>query len=145
MGIPSSRPWWPATPEAAATLALSLRERGAAWQLFELCVVAAASDEWETFAGAMAALCDVSVRSIRNMVETAKYDSSWAILYGQTSMTPALFPLFIEVLKAARQFPPASDETAARARRLAVLQRALASPDIRLLKVPAELKAALLA
>lgn len=145
MSMPSSRPWWPATPGSAATLALSLRDSGAALQLFELCAVAAASHDWDVFAGAIAALCDVSVRSIRNMVETAQFDGSWAILYAQTSMPADLFPLFTEVLKAARRFPPVSDESAARAQRLAVLQQALASPDLRLLKVPAELKAALLA
>lgn len=114
-------------------------------QLFELCTVAAASQEWEIFAGAMAALCDVGARSIRNMVETAKFDSSWGILYGETSMPSELFPLFIEILKATRRFQPVSDEGAARAQRLAVLQQALASPDLRLLRVPPELRAALLA
>ncbi|MBX7200409.1 MAG: hypothetical protein K1X51_13670 [Rhodospirillaceae bacterium] len=141
----SSRPWWPTTPQAAATLALSLRASGSSRQLFELCTVAAASQEWEIFAGAMAALCDVGARSIRNMVETAKFDSSWGILYGLTSMPADLFPLFIEVLKVARRFQPAADERAARAQRLAVLQQALSSPDLQLLTVPAEFEAALLA
>ncbi len=145
MSTHASRPWWPATPEAAATLALSLRSQGASLQLFELCVVAAASQEWDIFTAAMAALCDVGVRSIRNMVETAKFDSSWGILYGQTAMPAVLFPLLIEVLKVARRFHPASDDGAVRAQRLAVLQQALSSPDLRLLKVPADLKAALLA
>jgi hypothetical protein len=145
MSTSSPRPWWPATAEAAATLALELRNVADSMRLFELCTVAAAGQEWEIFAGAMAALCDVSVRSIRNMVETAKFDSSWSILYGQTSMSADLFPLFIEVLKVARRFQPVKGEGPARAQRLAVLQQALASPDLRRLKVPADVRAALLA
>ena len=141
----SSRPWWPATQQAAATLALSLRENGTSWQLFKLCTIAAASQEWEIFAEAMATVCDVGVRSIRNMVETAKFDSSWSILYSQTTMPAELFPLFIEILKVARRFQPIGGERATRAQRLAALQQALSSPDLRLLKVPAEFKAALLA
>lgn len=139
------RPWWPATPKVAAALALEMRNGAQGLRLFELCALAAAAQEWEIFAGAMAALCDVSVRGIRNMVETAKFDSSWGILYGHTSMPAELFPLFIEVLKAARQFQPVTGESAARAQRLAVMQQALASPDLRRLKVPVDLKTALLA
>ncbi len=145
MNTHSSRPWWPTTPAAAAALALSLRDRGAAPQLFELCTVAAASQEWDIFAAAMAALGDVSVRSIRNMVEAAKFDSSWGILYGRAAMPAGLFPLLIEVLKAAQRLPPAADEGARHARRLAVMQQALSSPDLRLLDVAADVKAALLA
>lgn len=145
MSTPAPRPWWPASPDAATALALSLRNSGAAMRLFEFCVIAAASQDWEIFASAMAALCDVSVRSIRNMAWTAKFDGSWAILYGQTGMPPELFPLFTEILKVARQFPQAAGEQPSRAQRLAVLQQAMGSPDLRLLKLPADLKAALLA
>lgn len=145
MSTSLSRPWWPATADAAATLALELRHAAESARLFELCTLAAAAQEWDIFAGAMAALCDVSVRGIRNMVETAKFDSSWSILYGQTSMPPDLFPLFIEVLKVARRFQPVKAEGPARAQRVAVLQQALASPDLRGLKVPADVRAALLA
>ena len=102
MNTPALRPWWPASPAAAAELALSLRETSAAQQLFELCAVAAAAQAWTIFTSTMAALCDVSARTIRNMVETAKFDSSWGILYGQTGMPTELYPLFIEILKSAR-------------------------------------------
>ncbi len=144
MNTPALRPWWPATPASAAELALSLRETSAAQQLFELCAVAVAAQEWTIFTGAMAALCDVGARSIRNMVETAKFDSSWGILYGQTGMPADLYPLFMEILKSARRFTLAEGQTASRVQRLAVLQQALASPDLRGLNLPPDLKAALL-
>ncbi|MHB1204218.1 MAG: hypothetical protein ACYCZX_01520 [Rhodospirillaceae bacterium] len=143
MNTPAPRLWWPANPDAAAALALSLRGSGAAMRLFEFCAIAAASQDWEIFASAMAALCDVGMRAIRNMAGTARFDSSWAILYGQTGMPPELFPLFTEILKVVRQFQ--HGEQPSRAQRLAVLQQAMGSPDLRLLKLPAELKAALLA
>ena len=139
------RPWWPATPHAAAALAISLRAREATAQLFEFCALAAAAQHWDIFTSAMAALCDVGVRAVRNMVETAKFDSSWSILYGQTTMPPDLFPLFIEILKVARTFQPVEGEPANRTQRLTVLQQAMTNPDLRGLKLPAELKAALLA
>jgi hypothetical protein len=145
MSTPLSRPWWPASPEAAAELAVLLRDSGAVPQLFEFCVVAAASQEWEIFAGAMAALCEVGVRSIRNMLDTAKFDSSWGILYGETAMPQELFPLFIEILKVARKCQPVEGEQPRRAQRIAVLQQTMASPDLRGLKLPPDLKAALLA
>ena len=145
MNTPASRPWWPANPQSASALAVSLRDSGASMQLFEFCAVAIASQDWEIFAPAMATLCDVSVRSIRNMTGTAKFDGSWAILYGQTGMAPELFPLFTEILRVVRQFQPTAGEQPSGAQRLAVLQQAMGSPDLRLLKVPADLKAALLA
>jgi hypothetical protein len=145
MSTPTPRPWWPVNPQSAAPLALSLRDSGASLQLFEFCVIAAASQEWDTFTVVFAALCDVSVRSIRNMIETATFDSSWGILYGQTAMPPELLPLFIEILKVARKFQPGNGEQASRAQRLAILQQAMASRDLRGLLLPAELKAALLA
>jgi hypothetical protein len=145
MSTSAPRLWWPADPPSAASLALSLRATGAILQLFEFCAIAAASQEWETFAVVFAALCDVGVRSIRNMVETAKFDSSWGILYSQTTMPPELLPLFIEILKAARKFQVADGDQPGRTQRLTVLTRAMASPDLRGLKLSPDLKAALLA
>lgn len=142
MSASASRPWWPADSESAAALALSLRETGAVQPFFELCAGAAASHDWSIFNSAMAALCDVGLRSICNMVETAKFDSGWAILYGQTGMPAEFYPLFTEFLKSARKIQ--LDGPATRAQRRAVLQHAMASPDLRGLKLPADLKAALL-
>ena len=145
MSMSLPRPWWPANPQLAAELGLSLRHSGAIQQLFELCAVAAVSQDWEIFAAVMAALCDVGVRSIRNMVEAGKFDSSWGILYSQTTLPGDLLPLFIEILKVARKFQPVENDHTARAQRLAILQQAITSPDLRGLKLPSDLKAALLA
>jgi hypothetical protein len=145
MSTSAPRSWWPADPQSAVSLALSLRDSGTLLRLFEFCVIAAAAQEWDIFAAIFAALCDVGVRSIRNMAETATFDSSWSILYGQTAMPPDLLPLFMEILKVARKFQPAGGEHASRAQRLAILQQAMASRDLRGLVLPADLKAALLA
>ena len=145
MSSSNTRPWWPADPSAAGALAVRLHAEAGHAQLFELSTVAAASQEWDIFAAVMAALCDVSVRSIRNMLDNAKFDSGWGILYGHSGMPGDLYPLFIEVLKVARKFFPNQNEPASRALRVAVMQQALSSPDLRGLKLPVELKAALLA
>jgi hypothetical protein len=144
MTKPKLRPWWPASPHQAAALALTLREDQAGLQLLEFVALAAAGREWDLFAAAIAALGDVSVRSVRNMLDNAKFDSSWSVLYGTTGMPQDLLPLFLQILRTAGKFPREDSEPAGRASRLAVFQQALSSPTLRGLKVPPELKAALL-
>jgi hypothetical protein len=145
MNTPGVRPWWPESLEDAAALALQLRKDSAALQLMEFIAITAASQEWEFFSAAMSAICDVSPRSVRNMLDNSKFDSGWTLLYGATGMPPYLLPLFTEILKIARKFTVESGDPASRALRLAVVQQALASPNLRGLRIPPELRAALLA
>ena len=117
---------------------------GASVQLFEFLVLAAAGQEWPLFAAAMAALCGVSRRAVRNMLDNYKFDAGWGLLYSASGMPGEQLPLFIEVLRTARKFLVENGEASSRALRQAVIQQALASPNLRGLKLPVELRTALL-
>jgi len=139
------RTWWPANHSDAKALALKLRGDGAGNQLFELLALAMAMHDWGIFSAAVEALCDVNARAIKTMLENQKFDIGWTLLYGSTGMPRELMPLFVEILKVARQFELENGhKMAPKALRLAIIQHALASPALRRLQIPAELKTALL-
>ena len=126
-------------------MALKLRTDGAGNQLFELLALAMATHEWGTFSAVIEALCDVNARAIKTMLENQKFDIGWTLLYGSTGMPRDLMPLFVEILKVARQFELENGQKMApKALRLAIIQQALASPALRRMQTPADLKAALL-
>ena len=139
------RTWWPKSQAEAKVLALKLRTDGAGNQLFELLALAMATHEWGTFSAVIEALCDVNARAIKTMLENQKFDIGWTLLYGSTGMPRDLMPLFVEILKVARQFELENGQKMApKALRLAIIQQALASPALRRMQTPADLKAALL-
>lgn len=139
------RTWWPKNHSEAKALGLKLRTDGDGNQLFELLVLAMATHDWGTFSAVIEALCDVNARAIKTMLENQKFDIGWTLLYGSTGMPRELMPLFVEILKVARQFEQENGhKLAPKALRLAIIQQALASPALRRMQTPADLKAALL-
>ena len=139
------RTWWPKSRAEAKTLSLKLRRDGAGNQLFELLALAMATHGWGTFSAVIEALCDVNARAIKTMLENQKFDVGWTLLYGSTGMPREVMPLFVEILKVARQFELENGhKMTPKALRLAIIQQALASPALRRMQIPADLKAALL-
>jgi hypothetical protein len=141
----SLRPWWPKTQADTRALAIKLRAEKAGDQLFELLALAMATHDWGTFSAAMEALCEINARAIKTMLENQKFDIGWSLLYNGTGMPRDLLPLFLEILKVARQFETENGKApGTRAVRLAIIQQALASPTLRRLQIPAEIKTSLL-
>ena len=139
------RTWWPTNHSEAKALGLKLRSEGNGNQLFELLALAMATHDWGIFSAVIEALCDVNARAIKTMLENQKFDIGWTLLYGSTGMPRELMPLFVEILKVARQFELENGhKMAPKALRLAIIQQALASPALRRMQTPPDLKAALL-
>jgi uncharacterized protein (DUF2336 family) len=142
MSATDTRPWWPRSPDAAAHLAHRLKDDAQPQQLFEFLCVAAAEQEWSLFTAAMADLCGLKQRGVRNILGNTKFEAGLSLLYGSTGLAPELYPLFVEILKTARRLPGSSAEP--RTRRTAIIQQVLSSAALRGVKVTADLRAALL-
>src|SRR5688572_17450105 len=97
------RTWWPKTLADAKTLALDLQAKERALHLFEYLAVAAAIGDWAVFTASLEALCDMSSRGIRTVLDGEGFDTGWVLLYAGTGMPNDLFPLFVEVVRLARE------------------------------------------